>query len=86
MTDDRNAITNCPVCYESYRETGENIPRLLPCVHSVCRKCTDELLDGNSLDCPDCGIKHPALNGVRSFPENIFTHIRRKTLIKTNEA
>ena len=85
MTDGGNAITNCPVCYESYGETGENIPRLLPCVCSVCGKCIDELLDGNLLDCPECGIKHPVQNGVRSFPINILTHVRRKTLIKTHE-
>ena len=85
MTDGRNGITNSPVCYESYGETGENIPRLLPCGGSVCGKCIDELLDGNSLDCPECGIKHPAQNGVRSFPANILTHIRRKALIKTHE-
>ena len=59
MTDGRNAITHHPVCYESYGETGEKIPRLLPCAHIVCGKCIDELLDGNSLDRPESSIKHP---------------------------
>ena len=80
-TDGRNAVTNCPVCYESYGKTGENIPRLFPCARSICGKCIDQLLDGNLLDCSECGKKHPAQNGVRSFAANIFTCVRRKMLI-----
>ena len=24
-------VTNCPVCFEAYEETGDHVPRILPC-------------------------------------------------------
>ena len=34
----------CPVCFEAYEATGENVPRLLPCAHSLCHACVNRLL------------------------------------------
>ena len=75
-------ILNCPVCFEDYGINDDNaIPRLLPCSHTLCGKCTRELIQKNSLQCPECRKYHPAENGTRSFPQNkyILSTIRRKT-------
>ena len=60
---------------------GEGLPRLLPCGGILCEKCIEELLDGESIDCPDCGSEHPASSGVQSFPvpENNRTVNRKKS-------
>ena len=85
MADDsheENEITTCPVCWESYEETGDHIPRILPCTHTLCEKCVTILL-GNQpgkLMCTECRATHPAKNQVRTFPQNkyVLIHIRRK--------
>ena len=77
-TDD---ITQCPVCFEEYREeAGDNVPRLLPCTHTVCEKCIAKLLWNKSLTCPECRVKHPAEKGARTFSQNkyIITYINRR--------
>ena len=30
---------SCPVCAKDYTETGENVAKLLPCIHTVCGYC-----------------------------------------------
>ena len=75
-------ILNCPVCFEDYGINEDNdIPRLLPCSHTLCGKCTQGLIQKKSLQCPECRKCHPAENGARSFPQNkyILSTIRRKT-------
>ena len=34
-----DSITECPICLESFTETGSRVPRLLPCSHSLCEQC-----------------------------------------------
>ena len=80
--DSLDGILNCPVCFEDYRPNDDNsIPRLLPCSHTLCGKCTQGLIQKKSLQCPECRKRHPAENGVRSFPQNkyILLTVRRKT-------
>ena len=88
-SDDDYDIINCPVCFESYEETGDHIPRLLPCSHTLCEKCTATLLlqDSNSFNCPECLVKHVAHKGVRSYPQNkyILTNIRRTKVFGEEE-
>ena len=61
-------ILNCPVCFEDYGINDDNdIPRLLPCSHTLCGKCTQELIQKNSLQCPECRKHHPAENGAEVF-------------------
>ena len=74
-------MTNCSVCFEVYAETGSHIPRLLPCTHTVCEMCIRQLIQGKeALNCPECRVRHPAHNGVKTFPQNkyILTHIKRQ--------
>ena len=79
--DSLEGILNCPVCFEDYGINDDNvIPRLLPCTHTLCGKCTRELIQKKSLQCPECRKRHPAEHGMRSFPQNkyILSTVRRK--------
>ena len=81
MADNLNDISYCPVCMESYKENGENIPRILPCFHTLCEKCIRQLLKEEALECPECRVKHRAENEFKSFPQNkyILAHIGQQT-------
>lgn len=63
---------NCPVCFEYYGIAGDNVPRLLPCTHTVCHKCVLGLLKDNTLTCPQDRKTHLAVNGVFSFVQNKY--------------
>ena len=65
--------THCPVCLEPF-DTTRVVPRLMPCSHSACAKCLEELLVGNGLIlvCPQCRKRHVAGSGLQSFPENKY--------------
>ena len=96
MSDDLDELADCMVCFESYEEAGDLVPRILPCSHTLCETCVKHLLEENAekrgkppkgreavvICCPECRVKHPAPEGTRSFPQNkyILTHIRRKRL------
>lgn len=45
-------LLTCPVCQDIFRD-----PRQLPCGHSMCQSCLNNLLEHSSnspLRCPDC--------------------------------
>ena len=71
-------MAGCQVCFESYEENGEHLPRIMPCAGLICEKCIKELLDGSSIDCPECGSKHAAKNGVQSFPQTVLPRAKKK--------
>ena len=75
---------SCSVCFEPYSEIGEHIPRILPCYHTLCEKCTRQLILHEKLECPECRTKHEAKHGPTSFKQNkyIVTNIRRETTMK----
>ena len=71
----------CAVCFEAYEETGENIPRLLPCGHSLCNGCVKRLLQRQTLNrfmqrqtlcCPQCRQDNEVPNGAVNFPQNRY--------------
>ena len=64
--------TFCPVCFEEFKETGDHVPRLLPCTHTLCHRCVCELLRENILTCPQDRQEHPAKSGTISFPQNKY--------------
>ena len=72
MADKGDDINNCPVCLDVYEENGDHVPRILPCGFTLCDKCIGRLLQGKSLDCPECRIRHDVVNGTRSFPRNKY--------------
>ena len=64
----------CPVCLESYNK--DIVPKLLPCVHTVCHCCLCSLIKlgkGKKLICPVCrsDIKVPK-EGSNAFKTNIY--------------
>ena len=73
--------TNCPVCFEPYEETGDHLPRLLPCTHTLCHTCVSEMIHRNTLVCPQDRQAHAAVNGAGSFPQNkyILNNLRKNT-------
>ena len=81
MADTLERLLACQICFETFKETGEHIPRLLPCTHTLCETCIGHLVSDNSLTCPECRVKHSATNGVKSFPQNkyILMNMKRKS-------
>ena len=60
----------CPVCFEQFAD-----PRILPCLHSFCRACLDDVLQANAgkdnFPCPSCrNLASLPAQGAQSFPPN----------------
>ena len=60
----------CPICLERLKQ-----PKILPCQHTYCLECLEEvakLNNPNTVDCPECRreYKVPHVSGVKGFPEN----------------
>ena len=65
----------CSVCLMDYTDTGDNIPRFLPCHHTLCQSCIKQLLEtvsGESFNCPECRRKCDAKKGLVIFPQNKY--------------
>ena len=74
-------LSCCPVCLEEYEESGDKVPRLLPCSHTLCDRCIKTLLQGGlQIKCPECRQVHAASKEMRTFLQNkyILSHIRIK--------
>ena len=67
MAEEINDLTQCPVCFESYEEDGDHIPRILPCHCTLCQACIGKLLRNNVLECPQDRQKHRAEKGIKTF-------------------
>ena len=70
----------CTICLQEFEESGDHIPRLLPCTHTLCEVCVKQLIQDNRLECPECRAKHEAKKEEKSFPQNkyLLMHIKRK--------
>ena len=80
MADNEDEMTNCSICFEEYQDTGPYVPRMLPCLHSICEKCVLYLLGGNKrIVCPECRVEHTAPNNAKTFQQNkyILGHIKK---------
>ncbi len=65
--------TECSICLEIYTKVGEGVPKLLPCSHTACLWCLQELVKGSSLECPECRANHVLpVRGVAAFPTNRY--------------
>ena len=80
MSGELDDSTFCPICFEFYSESGDTIPRLLPCAHTMCHACMAKLIKNNTLVCPQDRKPHPALNGVHSFPQTNVGDKSKKNL------
>ena len=70
--DNLEHILACQICLEDFEETGDKVPRILPCSHTVCQKCLAQLIRQKLVKCPECRLKHKAKNDVKSFPQNKY--------------
>ena len=71
----------CHVCFEGFDESGDCVPRLLPCSHTLCHKCLRKLTRERFVTCPECRTTHPTPESEeRSFSQNnyILTILREK--------
>ena len=77
----------CPVCFEDFEEDGDNVPRLLPCSHSLCHTCVGQMIRNNRLECPTCRMRHEVRRDEINFPQNryILTLMRRRPRIEVEE-
>ena len=81
-----DVVWECPICLEPFYSEGKNVPRLLPCTHSFCEKCVEDILERNAdcdvFECPECKEKHTVRHGITTFPENryLLPAIRRQNI------
>ena len=71
----------CHVCFEGFDESGDYVPRLLPCSHTLCHRCLRKLTCQRSVTCPECRTTHTTPESEEgSFPQNsyILTILRAK--------
>nr|XP_039262611.1 protein zyg-11 homolog B-like [Styela clava] len=52
--NDVQNLLECPVCMESYEESGRRTPKMLPCQHSFCVDCLKTISSGGRIQCPSC--------------------------------
>ena len=58
MAEDINDLIQCPVCFESYDENGNQIPRVLPCHCTLCENCIGQSIKNNVLECAKHAADH----------------------------
>ena len=46
-------LSECPVCLEVFVD-----PKVLPCDHSLCAGCVQQLMQGSRIECPLCKVVH----------------------------
>ena len=59
-------VEDCPVCLDTFDDTLRR-PRTLPCGHTVCTLCSNELKAQGAVTCPTCRVSH-AVPEVGQFP------------------
>ncbi|XP_063599739.1 uncharacterized protein LOC134776041 isoform X1 [Penaeus indicus] len=73
----------CKVCLDAYNDC-EKRPRNLPCGHSFCSSCIEDLIRQGMLTCPNCRARHTC-SDVTNFPfayelEELINKMRMSTL------
>jgi tripartite motif-containing protein 2/3 len=71
MNDSKKQF-ECAICSETFQK-----PKSLPCLHTLCEDCLDELLQTQKskklpLSCPYCKKKYPNISTVKDFPINFL--------------
>ena len=49
MATSAEELTECIVCFETFRE-----PQLLTCQHTFCKSCVNRIVDAKAVQCPTC--------------------------------
>ncbi|CAF0836348.1 unnamed protein product [Didymodactylos carnosus] len=86
--NDLESLLECSLCLDRFQE-----PRLIPCQHTYCTKCIQELCEGSdTIICPQCRAQHPIQqkqDGVLQFPRNItyqqLLDIKTEQLVSTRQ-
>ena len=80
-------LLNCQVCFEDYQETGDHVPRILPCHHTLCHSCIERLINRNRVQCPECRSKFDAKKGEINFQQNkyILILLKKKSSVLNEE-
>ena len=84
MASSLEYVFTCQVCFEEFEETGDHVPRLLPCTHTLCETCVGQLTRRGMLECPECRQKHRATRKEKSFPQNKYILVNVKRSTSTN--
>ena len=77
-------LSECPVCLEVYVD-----PKVLPCDHSFCADCVQQLKQGSRIKCPLCKVVHDVRRIRADFRLQQFldalTVKQKKPLLVTNK-
>ncbi len=70
----------CPVCFEDYSADGRHVPLLLPCTHTLCRTCKQELVARHPQGLLVCPLDNARYLGDHVVPENryILKNLRKE--------
>ena len=79
---------SCPVCLEDFTVGGDTVPRILPCIHTLCEKCVHRLIKTSTIHshergppklvqryrivCPECRQEHKLPDGAKSLKQNPY--------------
>lgn len=68
MNINQNAFLLCPICEKEY-DDRRGAPRVLPCLHTCCSTCLQDLLNDNELCCQECQTRFDkTIDGIEAFP------------------
>lgn len=71
----------CPLCHNGFED-----PKVLPCLHTCCKKCLTEAVENGRLRCPTCRLNVPLSEaGIDGLPTNIFSHNILDVLVPCQE-
>ena len=56
--DSLDRLLSRQVCFNDFEENGDNVPRILPCSHTLCHTCLSQMIRQNKIECPECREKH----------------------------
>ena len=66
--------TECCVCMEQFELHGDKCPKLLPCTHTLCLQCLQQLCNERPcIQCPECCAFHQVPNrNAKKFQTNRY--------------
>lgn len=69
MTDINIQLISCEKCEEEFNQEHK-IPLILPCGHTICRKCIESIMSKlGYVRCPIDAKRH--YNDIKHFPKNL---------------
>ncbi|KAK8371715.1 hypothetical protein O3P69_018965 [Scylla paramamosain] len=66
-----DSLEDCPICHITFDDTLRR-PRTLPCGHTLCTPCINELKEQGAVKCPICRASH-AVPEMGQFPISYIT-------------